>query len=959
MSAKSNSSNIKILLSPQRLLKELNVVELMEIVDTGRSKDYFVFDPNIKVVKKLLPKLPDGVKLTLANFDTKNIAEIQNSIIEKYKKSRTGINYDLFFDNAFARAMHEIFTSIKPFASLFSWYQKIESKLSTKTNICSVSTFWPGLKFNVYKDDKNAFCLQTNVQINEGEYPLEEFLRYEFLIQSNTEYFILRFADYQTIKWLDTLNWSKLGNDGSEFLKTVVSKLEENYTVNRNNLFEQTFLEVEPINRVMLSELSNAFLMLTPQWIYESEVVEGVFQETVSIKGVEKEIILKRSKEKEEAFVQRLLGMHANFKNQLSKGYFYLSFSDAQKGHWFLKTYQKLLAEDIEISGMDLLKHFRYSPHKAETNLVQHSQQNQWINFEVTVAFGKESVPLPLIQKTLLSGQKVVMLKDGSFGVFDDEWIAAYSTIFKHGKVDKKQIRIAKWMAISERAVESSSNDGEVVTKPIITPDWWNKWRRWQSSDDIIYKVPKVVNATLRPYQQKGYEWMTLLSESGAGACLADDMGLGKTLQTICFLTNQLELNPTGKCLIITPASLIYNWLDEWTKFAPGIKVEVHHGSSRTGECFTNDTQIIITSYGAVRVDVEGLKERQFLAVIIDESHNIKNPSAQITRAVMEVNGQTRIALSGTPVMNNTFDLYSQLNYALPGLYGSREFFKREYADPIDLKADKEKADTLRRITAPFILRRTKSQVATDLPMKTETVLWCEMNANQRDAYETVKDSVRNNIYSSIESDGLQKGKLGILNGLLKLRQMCNSGELVKHEDVFNYDSIKTDMLIEELQNIIPHGHKAIVFSQFTSMLDLLERDFDKAGITYLRLDGTIASKERKNLVNEFQAEDSTCNVFLISLKAGNAGLNLVAADYVFLFDPWWNKAVENQAIDRVHRIGQTKPVYAYKMVCKGTVEEKIIALQSKKQVTSDSLITEEEGFVKSLDLEDINFLLS
>ncbi|MDA3614166.1 DEAD/DEAH box helicase [Polluticaenibacter yanchengensis] len=958
MSAKS-ATNIKVLLSPQRLLKAPNVIELMEIVDTGRSKDYYVYDPNIKVIRKLLPKLPDAVKLTLANFDSKSISDIENGITEKYKKSRAGVAFDSFFDNAYSRAMHELFTSIKPFASLFSWYQKIESKLATKTNACSLSTFWPGLKFNVYKNDKNNFCLQTLVQINEGEYPVEDFLRYEFLIQSNTEYFILRYGDYHTLKWLDTVNWDKLGNDGSEFLKTIVNKLEENYSVNRNNLFEQTFLEVEPINRVMLSELSNSFLMLTPQWIYDSEMVEGVYQETISIKGADKEIILKRNKEKEDAFVHKLLGLHANFKNQLSKGYFYLSFSDAQKGHWFLKTYQKLLAEDIEISGMDLLKHFRYSPHKATTSLVQGNQQNQWITFDATVAFGKELVPLAHIQKTLLSGQKVVMLKDGSFGVFDDEWLAAYSTIFKHGKVDKKQIRIAKWMAISERAVESSGNNDEVITKPIITPDWWNKWRRWQSSDDIIYKVPEVVNATLRPYQQKGYEWMTLLSESGAGACLADDMGLGKTLQTICFLTNQLELNPTGKCLIITPASLIYNWLDEWTKFAPSIKVEVHHGSGRSGECFINDAQIIITSYGAVRVDVEGLKERQFLAVIIDESHNIKNPSAQITRAVMEVNGQTRIALSGTPVMNNTFDLYSQLNYALPGLYGSREFFKREYADPIDLKADKEKADTLRRITAPFILRRTKSQVATDLPMKTETVLWCEMSPNQRDAYDTVRDSVRNNIYSTIESDGLQKGKLGILNGLLKLRQMCNSGELVKHEDVFNYDSIKTDMLIEELQNIIPHKHKAIVFSQFTSMLDLLERDFEKAGITYLRLDGTIASKERKNLVNEFQAEDSTCNVFLISLKAGNAGLNLVAADYVFLFDPWWNKAVENQAIDRVHRIGQTKPVYAYKMVCKGTVEEKIIALQSKKQITSDSLITEEEGFVKNLDLDDIDFLLS
>jgi len=314
--------------------------------------------------------------------------------------------------------------------------------------------------------------------------------------------------------------------------------------------------------------------------------------------------------------------------------------------------------------------------------------------------------------------------------------------------------------------------------------------------------------------------------------------------------------------------------------------------------------------------------------------------------------------LSGTPVMNNTFDLYAQLSFLLPGMFGSREFFKREYADAIDRDQDPEKIAALKKLTAPFVLRRTKEQVATDLPEKVESILWCEMGGDQKAAYETIKENIRSSVFIEIKEKGLGSGKLSVINGLLKLRQVCNSCELVKDQELFTYDSIKTDILVAELQNIIPN-HKALVFSQFTGMLDLLEKDFNKHRIPFCRLDGSTPVDKRQDLVNSFQRSNSTEKVFLISLKAGNAGLNLTAADYVFLFDPWWNTAVQQQAIDRTHRIGQTQTVFAYNMVCKDTIEEKIMQLQQRKKKLADELISEEESFVKGLTENDIEFLFS
>jgi SNF2 family DNA or RNA helicase len=351
------------------------------------------------------------------------------------------------------------------------------------------------------------------------------------------------------------------------------------------------------------------------------------------------------------------------------------------------------------------------------------------------------------------------------------------------------------------------------------------------------------------------------------------------------------------------------------------------------------------------------MAEMIFEIAVVDESHNIKNPLAKNTHAVNMVQAVNKIALSGTPVMNNTFDLYSQLQYLLPGMFGSREFFKREYADAIDRDRDPEKIAALQKLTAPFVLRRTKEQVAKDLPEKTESVLWCSMGMAQMDMYNSIKDSIKSNLFLNIKNEGLGKSKLAVLQGIMKLKQVCASPLLLPAEEQATNHSVKTEVLLKELANL--GNHKVLIFSQFKSMLDLLAKSFTQKGLNYYQLDGSTPAKKQSEMIDNFQAEGNTVNLFLISLKAGNAGITLTAADYVFLFDPWWNNAVQQQAIDRTHRIGQTKNVFAYKMICKDTIEEKIIQLQKKKTELSDNLVGNEEGFVKQLTREDVEYLFS
>lgn len=943
-----------LLLLPLQLTEDKNILRSIHVSENNKGLKYDFTDLDALELRKYYNHLPNQAKQGLYWLTYEGLYTLEDEIIKRHKQQKSGLALWQFLQPAYARKLQEQFAFFKPFANLVKWYHQLPNPVTGNimTAACSFSTYTPSLKFDVVKEGA-AIKLISIATINGSDYYLDSFRRFHFLLENKNEYFLLSNKDYQTLEWLVQNNPEQYSNAPDLLAKNILSKLEENYTVQRNSLFAVTTIEVAPRQRVLLSEISNSFLVLTPQWLYDGYLVEGEWKAYFETTNKGAAIIVKRNKEIELAFKKQLEALHPNFVKQLN-GWYYVSFAEAQKKQWFFKVYHQLLEMDIELVGIDMLTHFRYSPHKPITQINIVKKDSNILLVDFSLQFGVEKIPLAELQKILSSGQRAVMLKDGSMGVLPERWLAEYATIIKHSKVDKKQLNVPQWLAISQQKNADNSQPLKITVSDI----WWKNWERWQQPEEVLYPISKKINATLRPYQQKGFEWLKLLAEINAGACLADDMGLGKTLQTICFIVDRLEQLKDGLVLIVCPSSLIYNWQQEIGKFAPHLRTYIHHGQSRDISTITpGSMDVCITSYGTMRSDIAQLSAIVFDVAVVDESHNIKNPSAQSTRAVYQLQVRSRIALSGTPVMNNTFDLYAQLEFLLPGMFGSKDFFKREYADAIDRDRNEEKIAMLQKLTAPFILRRTKEQVAKDLPEKTESILWCNMGMAQKDMYDGIKESIKSNLFLNIKTEGLGKSKLAVLQGIMKLKQVCSSPLLLPGEEQTTDHSVKTAILLEELANL--GDHKVLVFSQFTKMLNLLAETFTQKGISFYQLDGSTPPKQRAAMVADFQEPANTTNVFLISLMAGNTGLTLTAADYVFLFDPWWNNAVQQQAIDRTHRIGQTKNVFAYKMICKDTIEEKIVQLQQRKRELSDNLIGDNEGFVKHLSKEDVEFLFS
>ena len=944
-----------LLLSPWIIPEGKPALSLLKIEKKDKAISYNTVILEWSVVRRAFRDYPKPLRDMLMNCCMEALAETHAAIRKTFALKSDEEAFDKFSSKSHIKYWHKMLNAVQPYFPLIKWYHQKQQpgKKILLTAPCSFSRFKPKLSFEVSKEER--LRLKINVHIDNKVYPIEIFNRTHFLLESKSEYFILSYADYATLEKLQSVNWPQYESAPNLFAAHILAPLEERYTVNRNNYFVEQELAAVPANRLMLSELNNTFLMFTPQWLYDGHLIDGEWKDSFEVRVDGAIQVMKRNREAESEFIQILVALHPNFVNQRN-GYYYLSFADAQKRQWFLKVYHQLLQMDIEIAGMDMLRHFRYSSHAAEISMKLINEDEHHLLFEMELKFGEEKISLNELQRMLLAGQKAVLLKDGSLGILSEEWLTQYAPILKHGKIKNNTIELLRWMSVA-----AQKSEGQLAgLSGSIQNNWWQKWEQWQSNAGHLYALPAVVKATLRPYQQKGYEWMLLLNEIGAGACLADDMGLGKTLQAICAIVHFIDRHPALKSIIICPASLIYSWQQEFERFAPGMQTIVYHGTVRQKEQLTQPgVQIIITTYHILRSDVDWISEQSFGVAVIDESHNIKNPATQIAQAIMKLRAAFRLALSGTPVVNNTFDLYTQLNFVVPGLFGAREFFKREYADPIDNRGDEEKIITLKRLTAPFILRRTKEQVAKDLPEKTESVLWCEMNGLQRNVYEEILAQTRSSIFLEIEKSGLAKSKLSILQGMTRLRQVCSSPLLLPDKELqHGAGSIKTEVLMEELDNILDN-HKALVFSQFSSMLHLLAEECKKRGLAFYHFDGQTPPAKRTEMVNAFQKDDNKVNLFLISLKAGNTGLTLTSADYVFLFDPWWNTAAETQAIDRTHRIGQTKKVFAYKMICKNTIEEKIIHLQQKKKKLSEDLVAADEGFAKSLTEEDVQYLFS
>lgn len=900
-----------------------------------------------------LNKFNIAIKKIFIEFTDRYFNYKTSEILKFLKKQKVGGNIDNLLQKKIDRHLYDLFQSIFDLPPEHQFYHRIINPNSGNylTTKCQFNQSKPSLSFDVIKKGK-TFSIETFVTTDGNKEKLTAFKQYNFLLRKDNTYYLLTFEDYQIIEFIQSNEVHAYSNNKANFLKYVVNKIAQSYNINKNNYFEAELVEAIPRNCIYLSEISSgAFLMLTPQWKYNEIIIDGEFKAIHEVKQNQEIYAIKRNQKLETDFINHIQQTHPNFIKQRN-GYFYLSFDEAKKKNWFFKTYHKFLEEDIEIIGMDMLQHFRYTPFPLESKLSNIKVTGNIVEATFKVSFGKENVSLNELQKVVLNEQRSVLLKDNSIGVLKDEWLSEYASILKHSKINKDTILIPKWILVKEDEQIKSSH-----LKFVIPQDWWNKWDNWQQSNQAIYPIPKSIQANLRTYQQKGFEWFCLLSEINAGAFLADDMGLGKTLQTIAFIARQIEYNPTENHLIICPSSLIYNWKNEFEKFLPDATIYTHYGTNRDfDDLEKTNKNIVISAYSTIRVDIDYFKSKLWNTVVLDESHNIKTLYAQTTKAVHQINSKNKIALSGTPIMNNTFDLYAQLDYLLPSFLGSQEFFKQEYVLPIDKFRNEKKMEALHKLTAPFILRRTKQQVATDLPEKTELTLWCEMEDAQREAYEQIKARIKKSVFLNIKNEGLAKSKLNVLQGIIKLRQVCCSPILLKQADITTHESIKIKILIDEISNNLSKN-KVLVFSQFKEMLYLIANELETQDISYFRFDGDTPVSERQRMVSEFQDKNNTTQVFLMSLKTGNAGINLTAADYVFLVDPWWNTAIQDQAIDRTHRIGQTKNVFAYKMICKDTIEEKIVQIQSKKQATSDALIVAEENFVKNLSQEDIAFL--
>lgn len=579
---------------------------------------------------------------------------------------------------------------------------------------------------------------------------------------------------------------------------------------------------------------------------------------------------------------------------------------------------------------------------------VEVKENIDWFDIHARIRFGEFEIPFKDLRKLILKKKVEFKLPNGEIAIIPEAWLTRYADLFAlsetEGDKEKPVLRKHHLNLIKEL------EDGNLAKVHIS-----EKLRSLGSFSGIKnYPLPDGFVGELRPYQKAGYNWLRFLNEFRLGGCLADDMGLGKTVQTLALLQAEKEAG-RGTSLLIMPTSLIYNWEMEASRFTPDLKVLNYTGTLRNKDIKRFEKyDVVLTSYGITRLDVDLLKDFYFNYIILDESQVIKNPSSIIAKAVRELKSRYKLVLTGTPLENTTMDLWSQINFINPGLLGSQSYFRQEYQMPIEKKGDETKSKKLNSIIKPFVLRRHKSQVATELPEKVENIQYSVMTTEQEKRYEEVKSYYRGKILDLIDREGMGNSRFMILEGLTKLRQLANHPKMI--EPSYAGDSGKLEDIIHMLENAIAEGHKVLVFSQFVKHLTLVRQYLKSHKIDFAYLDGS--SIDRKEQVDRFN-KDANVKAFLISIKAGGLGLNLTEADYVFILDPWWNPAVEAQAVDRAHRIGQKKKVFTYKFITRNTVEEKILMLQQKKLKLTRELITTEESIMKQLTREDIEQMLA
>ena len=809
----------------------------------------------------------------------------------------------------------------------------------------------PSLQFKI-SDKGNEYVMESSIVIDNEQLKVSDNQWNNYLLfLYNQELYLWKKAEDALVaqKFSNTLNIPR--EKWPSFLKEVVMPLTKEYVVSFDKSLIKETKDGEPEISLMLVEKGD-YLLFQPVYNYKGFNVKPEDKDTIIVPEGDKVLMVYRNKEAEQNFHNKLAGLHSQFVTQKQTDSLVLKGADVLRNNWFFLFVDAMKEMKIPVFGFNALKNFRFNTAKPSTQ-IHLSSGLDWFDAKIELSFGEQHIGISEIKKALANKQSFVQLNDGSLGILPDEWINKYALLFKVGQGKDNKLRLSRFHLSVIDDLYEKRDETELSFE---LDQKYERLRNFKSIPET--DIPEELENRLRPYQITGFHWLNYLNTVGWGGILADDMGLGKTVQALSMLSHYAKQEGSLKALVVCPTTLIYNWENEIKKFTPSLSWCIHHGSlrARKPEDFEK-YNIVITTYGTLRSDIQLMLKILFDYVVLDESQAIKNPSSKVTKAACLLTTKNRLCMSGTPLQNNTFDVYAQMNFLNPGLLGSVEFFRNEFSTPIDKFGEQEQKDHLRKLLYPFILRRTKEQVAKDLPEKTETILFCEMEDEQRRVYDAYRNVYRDKIMGVIEGEGIDKSQLTILQGLMKLRQICDSPAILNEEEKYPNHSIKLDELTREITENIGE-HKALVFSQFLGMLALIKEKLQENNIPFDYFDGSTPPHERERSIQNFQTNDDS-RVFLISLKAGGVGLNLTAADYVYIVDPWWNPAVEQQAIDRTHRIGQTKNIFAYRMICKDTIEDKILQLQERKRILAKELISDDQTFVKGLSKEDVEYLFS
>jgi len=784
-------------------------------------------------------------------------------------------------------------------------YIEINDNLLTKNNIVGNYIYSQSTFYKVDIEEDTQFPLLDLFQ-KIDKYELES---YATLILKNYKNIDLKYEDYETVvseerNAIPQIIIEKISFDNSLYIKinSIISTMDyEFFTKNKI----ETVLIVNELEKKL--EISKINLENLSSDMFEIVKVLTKLQKSIGLKSsyyIDNENFIILNEELAKEFVKKEL-------LQLTGKY--------------------------SIIGTDRLRKYNIKAVRPKLS-GKFSYNLDYFEGEVEVEIEGEKFS---IQQLLNNYKKdeYIILSDGTNALINREYIEKLQRVFKEEDGNKIKVSFFDMPIVQDMIDEEAFENDFLGNKDFF--EGINELPK----EEVEY--PKL-NATLRDYQKYGYKWLKYLTDNNLGACLADDMGLGKTLQAIALLSN-LHEEKKKKSMVIMPKSLIYNWENEIKKFAPKLKVGVYYGINRDFSSLKK-VDVILTTYGTIRNDIENLLEHKFDLLILDESQNIKNINSQTTKAVLLLNAKKRVALSGTPIENNLLELYSLFRFLNPEMFGSVQRFTNSYILPIQKYSDTSTIEELKKKIYPFLLRRVKKEVLEDLPDKIEKLVYVDMNDEHRKFYE----ERRKYYYSLLEKNTSSQGnfdKFFVLQAINELRHIVSSPELETKKII----SSKKEVLIENVIEAIENNHKVLVFVNYLSSIESICESLKENKIKYLKMTGQ--TKDRQNLVDKFQS-DSRYKVFVMTLKTGGVGLNLVSADTIFIYDPWWNTTVENQAIDRAYRLGQDKTVFAYKMIMRNTIEEKILKLQEIKNKLLDDLISEDNLSTKNLSKNDIEFIL-